>query len=151
MFLYNHPSNKFVAGFIGSPPMNFINVKVEAGTSMLDGGSFKLTPPASHKTYLEKYAGKEIWFGIRAEDLRYVEAPGENSIPFGVKVVEPLGAETMLWLESPQAKELVARVEPKYSFKPGDTVNFQPNMEKAHYVDKEGSEDSILPPPPDTV
>jgi multiple sugar transport system ATP-binding protein len=167
MHLYNYPSNKFVAGFIGSPPMNFINVKVvdedaddlsvnaqgdniSAGNILLDGGNFKINPPAAHKEYLSKYAGKEIWFGIRPEDLRFLETPAqENNIPLTVKVVEPLGAETMLRLQSAQTKEFVARVEPKHSFKLGDTANFQPNMEKAHYFDKDGSEESILPLPPD--
>jgi multiple sugar transport system ATP-binding protein len=60
--LYNHPKNKFVAGFIGSPPMNFLSVKVsqEGGATVLDEGSFKLKAAGKHKAALEKYAGTEV-------------------------------------------------------------------------------------------
>jgi multiple sugar transport system ATP-binding protein len=149
LYLYNNPCNKFVAGFIGSPPMNFLSVKVvdESGAIVLDGGSFKLKPAESHIEYLKKYAGKEIWFGIRSEDLRFVESPApENNMPLVISVVEPLGAETMLWLQSGSAKELVARTGPNYTFKVDDTANFHPDMEKAHYFDRD-SENSILPLP----
>jgi multiple sugar transport system ATP-binding protein len=149
LYLYNNPCNKFVAGFIGSPPMNFLSVKVaeEGGVVILDGGNFKLKSAPSHDEYLKKYTGKEIWFGIRSEDLRFVDSPApENNMPLDISVVEPLGAETMLWLQSGSAKELVARVEPKYTFKVGDTANFRPDMEKAHFFDRD-TENSILPLP----
>jgi multiple sugar transport system ATP-binding protein len=149
LYLYNNPCNKFVAGFIGSPSMNFLGVKVveENGDITLDGGSFKLKPAASHSEHLKKYDGKEIWFGIRSEDLRFVESPvHENNIPLEILVVEPLGAETMLWLQSGNARELAARVKPKYTFKTGDTADFAPDMEKAHFFDRD-SENSILPLP----
>jgi multiple sugar transport system ATP-binding protein len=147
LYLYNNPCNKFVAGFIGSPPMNFLSVKVaeDGGSFVLDGGGFTLKPSASHDEHLKKYAGKEIWFGIRSENLRFTESPApENNMPLVISVVEPLGAETMLWLQSGNAKELVARTEPKYAFKVGGTANFYPDMEKAHFFDRD-TENSILP------
>ena len=71
LYLYNQPINKFVAGFLGTPPMNFMTVKVieEGGQVRIDEGSFKLTPTPAHQALLKNYVGKEISFGIRPEDL----------------------------------------------------------------------------------
>ncbi len=145
LHLYNHPINKFVAGFIGSPPMNFLTVKVleEGGSIVLDEGTFKLKPDAAHVEPLTKYVGKEVFFGIRPEDLTYVEQPAAaNNMPAKVTVVEPLGADIHLWL-TVGTQSLVARTEPQHIFKVGDTVNFVPRMEKARYFDRE-TELSVL-------
>ena len=146
LHLYNHPVNKFVAGFIGSPPMNFLTVKVleEGGSVVLDEGSFKIKPAAAHLEYLKKFSGKEIYFGIRPEDLSYNEKPaGENNIPVNITVVEPLGADIHLWLTTPTKQSLVARTEPHHEFKVGGSAAFTPRLEKARYFDKE-KELSIL-------
>jgi multiple sugar transport system ATP-binding protein len=148
MNLYNYPVNKFVAGFIGSPPMNFLTVKVleKNGSVVLDEGSFELKPLPQHAEYIKSYVGKEIFFGIRPEDMSYVETPAsENNISAKVTVVEPLGADIHLWLTTTGsvAQQMVARTEPHYTFKVGDTVNFTPRLEKARYFDRE-TELSIL-------
>jgi multiple sugar transport system ATP-binding protein len=147
LHLYNYPTNKFVAGFIGSPPMNFLTAKVvEEGSGVaLDEGSFKIKPDAAHFEYLKKYAGKEVFFGIRPEDMTYTASAGDNSFAVKVTVVEPLGADIHLWLTTP-TQPLVARTEPHHTFKVGDTANFIPRMEKARYFDKE-TELAILPGP----
>jgi multiple sugar transport system ATP-binding protein len=145
LFLYNHPVNKFVAGFIGSPPMNFLSVKVgeKGGTVVLEEGSFEIKPAPEHVEYLKKYVGKEVFFGIRPEDLVYAEKPAaENNIPVEISVVEPLGADIHLWLKT-KTQPLVARTEPHHAFKVGDTVNFTPRLDKARYFDKE-TELSVL-------
>jgi multiple sugar transport system ATP-binding protein len=144
LYLYNHPINKFVAGFIGSPPMNFLTVKVaeKGGGVVLEEGSFDLKPAPAHAEYLKKYSGREIFFGIRPEDLSYAEKSADNSFPSKVTVVEPLGADIHLWLTT-ATQPLVARTEPHYAFKVGDTANFVPRMDKARYFDKE-TELSIL-------
>jgi multiple sugar transport system ATP-binding protein len=148
LYLYNHPVNKFVAGFIGSPPMNFILMKVveEGGALFLDEGSFKLRPAAEHAEYLKPYAGKDVYFGIRPEDLLHTEEAGAGIMPLTVSVVEPLGAETTLWLRSGSSQELVARTGPTPVFKIDETVNFKPSMNMARYFDRE-TEFSILPLP----
>jgi multiple sugar transport system ATP-binding protein len=145
LYLYNHPINKFVAGFIGSPPMNFLTVKVveEGGGLLLDEGSFKIKPHASHVDYLKKYAGKELFFGIRPEDLTYSPSgPADNSFPVKITVVEPLGADIHLWLTT-VTQPLVARTEPHHIFKVGDEINFIPHMDKARYFDKD-TEEAVL-------
>jgi multiple sugar transport system ATP-binding protein len=147
LFLYNHPINKFVAGFIGSPPMNFMTVKVreEGSDIILDEGSFKIKSDGSHYEYLKKYIGKEVFFGIRPEDMNYAQSGGDNSMTVKVTVVEPLGADIHLWLTT-ETQPLVARTEPNYTFKVGDTAVFIPRMEKARYFDKE-TELAIVPSP----
>jgi len=147
LYLYNYPENKFVAGFIGSPPMNFLTVKVEedGGLILLDEGSFKIKPDPSHADYLKNYIGKEVFFGIRPEDMDYVESDGNNSFAVKITVVEPLGADIHLWL-STGTQPLVARTEPDHTFAVGDTARFIPRMEKARYFDKE-TEKAIIPGP----
>jgi multiple sugar transport system ATP-binding protein len=147
LHLYNYPSNKFVAGFIGSPPMNFLTVKVldEGGQLVLDEGSFKIKPAQEHIESLKKYVGKEAYFGIRPEDLVYSETPAENGMAVKVTVVEPLGADIHLWLTT-ETQQLVARTEPHYTFKVGDTAIFIPRMDKARYFDRE-TELSIVSDP----
>jgi len=138
LHLYNYPSNKFVAGFIGSPPMNFLMVKVldEGGQLVLDEGSFKIKPAQEHVENLKSYVGKEVFFGIRPEDLVYSANPAEKGMSVKITVVEPLGADIHLWLTT-ETQQLVARTEPQYTFKVGDTAIFIPRMEKARYFDKE--------------
>ena len=146
--LYNHPINKFVAGFIGSPPMNFLTVRVaeKNGAIVLEERSFELKPAAEHISFLKTYAGKEIYFGIRPEELSFVEAPAaENNMAVTVEVVEPLGAETHLWIKT-ETQPLVARTEPHNAFGIGQTINLVPHLDKAQYFDKD-TELSILPEP----
>jgi multiple sugar transport system ATP-binding protein len=147
LYLYNNPNNKFVAGFIGSPPMNFLTVRVleEGGSIVLDEGSFKVKPDASHAPHLKPYVGKEIFFGIRPEDMNYVETSGDNSFSTKITVVEPLGADIHLWLTT-GTQPLVARTEPHHTFKVGDSARFILKMDKARYFNKE-TELAILPGP----
>jgi len=147
LYLYNYPDNKFVAGFIGSPPMNFLTVKVldDGGSVLLDEGTFKIKPDPAHLEYLKPYIDKEIHFGIRPEDMSYTEAAGNNSFSVKITVVEPLGADIHLWL-STGTQPLVARTEPHRTFHVGDDARFIPRMEKARYFDKE-TEIAILPGP----
>ncbi|MDR0662763.1 MAG: sn-glycerol-3-phosphate ABC transporter ATP-binding protein UgpC [Spirochaetaceae bacterium] len=146
--LYNYPANKFVAGFIGSPPMNFLTVTVveEDGGVMLDEGSFRLPAYTEHAEHLKKYADKEVYLSVRPEDLILGGDPeAKNSIPLLVSVVEPLGAETMLRLNT-KTQDLVARMPPNRDFTVNEELRFTPRMENARYFDKE-TEFAILPQP----
>jgi len=147
LYIYNHPVNKFVAGFMGNPRMSFLDVTVrdEGGSVMIDEGSFKINADPSHSAHLKKYVGKKIHFGIRSEDLRLSERNTANSIALKITVVEPLGSEINLRLTT-NTQPLIARTHANPSFKAGDTVYFVPNMDKARYFDFE-TEESILPLP----
>ncbi|MGL4982441.1 MAG: ABC transporter ATP-binding protein [Treponemataceae bacterium] len=135
--LYNHPINKFVAGFIGSPPMNFLNVKIEeeGGKLIANEGNFKISPTAEQSTHLKKYIGKDVYFGIRPEDLIYTDSPDpSNNMKMKISVIEPLGAETHLFLNT-STQHVVARTSPENTCKIGDEINFAPVMEKAKFFD----------------
>jgi multiple sugar transport system ATP-binding protein len=137
--LYNHPINKFVAGFIGSPPMNFLTVKVKKDGSdvVLDEGSFSFKAHPSHAESLARYDGKEVYFGIRPEDLLYKASAEPNTIPVNIIVIEPLGAEIHLSVETAGHQPLVVRTEPDHAFSIGQQVHFLPTQEKARYFDKD--------------
>ncbi len=137
--LYNTPVNRFVAGFIGSPPMNFMKVglKMENGKMIADEGTFRLELTAQQAEALRSYAGRDAIFGIRPEDLVYVEG-GEraNAIPTKVEVVEPLGAEIHLWV-STKNNQVVARVPPRHVFHVGEDAVLKPDLAKIHFFDIE--------------
>jgi multiple sugar transport system ATP-binding protein len=137
--LYNEPANRFVAGFIGSPPMNFMTVKVtvEGGKVMVDEGSFKLEILGRYKEALKAYEGKDVIFGIRPEDLVY-DADGkmDNVFDSNVTVVEPLGAEIHLYVET-KKHTMIAKVAPDHSFHVGDVTKFSVDMEKIVFFDAE--------------
>ncbi|MBU0935054.1 MAG: sn-glycerol-3-phosphate ABC transporter ATP-binding protein UgpC [Spirochaetes bacterium] len=145
LYLYNNPANRFVAGFIGSPPMNFMTVKVTKGDKglILDEGSFQLVPAADHAKYLESYVGKSVTMGIRPEDLHYAEKASTFQIKAKISVVEPLGAEIHLWART-TSNQFVSRVGPQYVLHIGQDVSFDPVMEQARYFDVE-TELSIIP------
>lgn len=140
LFLYNHPINKFVAGFIGSPPMNFLTVTIKKNGDKIiaDEGSFELNPTKEQAEFLKNYVGKEVYFGVRPEDLTYKESPAaENNMQMKVTNKEPLGAETHVFLAT-KGQSIIARVQAsaKESFKLGETVNFVPEMSKCKFFIK---------------
>jgi len=140
LYLYNHPINKFVAGFIGSPPMNFLTVtiKKEGDKIVADEGTFVLVPTAEQQEALKAYVGKDVYFGIRPEDLTYQATPAaENNMQMKVTNKEPLGAETHLFLAT-KGQNIIARVQAstKDSFKLGETVNFKPDMARCKFFAK---------------
>jgi multiple sugar transport system ATP-binding protein len=143
--LYNTPVNRFVAGFIGSPPMNFVkvNLRSEGGKVIADEGSFKIELNAQQAEALRSYVGKDVIFGARPEDLIYTEqAERQNNIGAKVEVVEPLGSEIHLWV-STKNTQIVAKVPPRYSFHVGDAANLHPDINKIHFFDLE-TEKAIL-------
>ena len=148
LYLYNQPVNKFVAGFMGSPPMNFLTVKVteEGGQLYVGEGTFKLRPLPEHISLLKAYVGKEVTLGIRPEDLPVAGQGVDGSggvIPSKVTVVEPLGAEINIYANA-KDQSLTSRVPPHHNYKIGDEVSFAPLMHKARYFDRE-TELAILP------
>jgi multiple sugar transport system ATP-binding protein len=127
--------------------MNFLTAKVgeEDGKVILQEESFKVAATADQAQYLKPYVGKEIYFGIRPENLEFQPTPAaENDMTLKVTTVEPLGATTTLWMNTTENQPLVANTGPDYTFTVDDTVHFAPNMEKARYFDKE-TELAIMP------
>ena len=139
LYLYNHPINKFVAGFIGTPPMNFFKVKIEesAGKIVANEGTFVLNPTDAQAAHLKEYVGKEVWFGVRPEDLVHQETPAkENNMPVKVTNKEPLGADTHIFVQI-QNINIVAKCDPKVNPALGETINFTPKMDRCKFFDAE--------------
>jgi len=137
--LYNLPANKFVAGFIGSPAMNFIRTGVERedGKIALAHKNFRLLVDGPFAKALEPYTGKEIWLGIRPEDirLRSDETQDEHAVIRGiVDVVEPLGAETEIHVRLDDVK-ITARIEGYAPLKPEDPVELEVRTDRLHAFD----------------
>lgn len=142
--LYNTPCNLFVAGFIGSPQMNFMDatVTVSGEDVTLTVGEHVLKVPASKKKALigSNYNGKTVVLGIRPEDVHDSEAFITNSpdsvIRSKIKVYELLGAEVFLYFDV-EGTQMTARVNPRTTLRTGDDAVFALDMEKIHVFDKE--------------
>src|SRR5699024_10559015 len=93
--VYQYPANKFVAGFIGSPPMNFIEGEViETNNNIqIKIKEVKLKLPLDKAKNLKDHIGKKVWFGIRPEDITIGNSDGENTMKGKVKVIEFMGNE----------------------------------------------------------
>lgn len=139
--LYNEPANKFVAGFIGSPAMNFFNVKVDGNRITNSEGLDIVISEGQAKILKETgYQGKEVIFGIRPEDVSsrpiVQEVYPDANVDAEVVVSELLGAETMLYLKLGET-EFAARVDARDFHNPGEKVNLTFNVAKGHFFDAE--------------
>ena len=141
--LYDRPANMFVAGFIGSPAMNFFEAKLERrdGGLLVDVGPFQLPVPARKAEAIASHVGKPIYFGIRPEDIHdahFVPRGVDESarLTTNVTVVEPLGSEVYVYVENGN-KEMTARFDPRTSARIGQPIDIVIDMEKMHIFDRE--------------
>jgi multiple sugar transport system ATP-binding protein len=142
--LYNHPANRFVAGFIGSPAMNFMTVTLrdEGGKIVADEGDSKIVITGRFVNSLRPYVGKEVVFGVRPEDLT-LDEKGGGGIQTKVDIIEPLGAEIHVYV-STKKHQMIARVAPTVQFKVGDSASFTPIIDRVIFFDSE-TEQAINP------
>ena len=138
--VYKNPVNKFVAGFIGSPAMNFINVKLEGGHIVANGLNLKV-PEGALKVLKEKgYDGKELIFGIRPEDVNteaaFLETFPESVVKATISVSELLGSESHLYCQVGD-NEFIAKVDARDYLGTGETIELGFDLNKAHFFDKE--------------
>ncbi|MBQ2940598.1 MAG: sn-glycerol-3-phosphate ABC transporter ATP-binding protein UgpC [Clostridia bacterium] len=145
--LYDHPVNLFVAGFIGSPEMNFINAKLDK-----EGDRVVITFGESHKIYLvegkakqlmdshPEYIGKDVIIGIRPENVHdeenYLATMADSLITVDVDLTESLGADTLLHLDI-DGTHAVARVNPRTKAKAGEKVDVVFDTNRLHIFDKD--------------
>ena len=141
--LYDKPCNMFVAGFIGSPQMNFIN-----GVIIKDGDSYavevgknvvsKIKLPASKN--VADYVGKEVVIGVRPEhifdDKASLESMADSSINVKIEVTEPMGSEKYIYVAY-DGVQIVGRVEPESTTEAGDEIKIAFDANKIHIFDKE--------------
>ncbi len=141
--LYEKPANLFVAGFMGSPQMNFLDatVKVEGNVAnLVEAGKSIPLPAAKSKALIDGgYNGKTVTFGIRPEDVYDSEeflANAPTTFESKVKVYELLGAEVYLYFDLDQFP-ITARVDSRTNARPGDAIKFAFDIDKIHVFDKE--------------
>jgi len=138
--LYHHPKTRFVAGFIGSPAMNFIPAKLEA-----DGGRLTLRlsdklsfpVPDSRSARYRAYAGKDALFGLRPEHItetRGHNGGGGHEFSAVLDVVEPMGMETMVFF-TVDGTEVCGRVEPAAAKAAGEAMPLRANLDHMHLID----------------
>ena len=132
--VYERPANQFVAGFIGSPTMNFLPVEIQGDAASFshDGSSAPLDAAARGR--LKSAAGKGV-LGVRPEHFEVVP-DGTSGIPIQIKLVEPLGSDTLIHFDIAGAAA-IARVDPSLKPKLGDRLSLLPQADKTHLFDIE--------------
>lgn len=145
--LYDKPANLFVAGFIGSPAMNFFpaSLRKDGADLFVDAGEFSIKIPEDRTKIYMPYAGKQVIFGIRPEDIHnpLFAPPGIHAEPVEAKVdvTELMGNEIFLYLVSGK-NNYVARVDPRTRFTIGSKVKVVFNMDNFHIFDPSGDPDN---------
>ncbi len=140
--LYDYPDNIFVAGFIGSPSMNFFNAHLRAddGKLYVDTGSFSVRVPDSRKEAFRTYVNKPVVFGIRPEDIHdpTFAPPGieAQDVDGQIDVTELMGNEVIVYIKNGESS-FVARVDPRTGFRMGEKTKVAFNMGNIHLFDKE--------------
>jgi multiple sugar transport system ATP-binding protein len=143
MALYDRPANLFVARFIGSPAMNFVNIQItsEAGVLTACGPDFAMPLPSAYRIALSAWTGKEVVLGIRPDaihdDAPFVSMHPEWSIDASVDVVEPMGSESYVYFTLDKTS-FVARVAPTSSARVKHRHRLAFNLDKAHFFDAAG-------------
>ncbi len=138
--LYNQPANKFVAGFIGSPAMNFATVTVVDGDGRLTArnAGLEIEMPPAHAARLKGHVGRRLTLGVRPEDLRVASDadPAGLTFPTKVEVVEQLGSEILLDVRVGD-DTMVAAVDPTVRAKVSEQLRLAVNPARLHFFDAE--------------
>ena len=136
--LYDRPANRFVAGFIGSPAMNFIDGTLTEGGLALPGGAVL---PLRHQSPAPE--GSKLTYGIRPEHLQLAPAGAPATIPAVVGVIEPTGLDTTLIVRT-DGGSLTVVLRERVNLWPGDAVALRPIVEHSHLFDDRGNRISTL-------
>jgi multiple sugar transport system ATP-binding protein len=136
--LYNEPANRFVAGFIGSPAMNFMTVRVTEsnGSWWAKNAGVDIKLPAKIAERVQRYAGQQVALGVRPEDIHVATAADPQDLGFEavVEVVEKLGSETLLDV-AVDGETMVASVEPTVRIGVHEKLRLAINPERMHFFD----------------
>ncbi|WP_457089758.1 ABC transporter ATP-binding protein [Microvirga sp. P5_D2] len=130
--LYDRPANRFVAGFIGSPSMNFIDGQLGEGGFVLPSGAVL---PLETRPNLSN--GAKLTYGIRPEHLQLAPAGTPGAIPATVSVLEPTGSDTTLLVKA-EGGGMTVVLRDRVALKPGEAVALKPAAHQAHLFDEQG-------------
>jgi multiple sugar transport system ATP-binding protein len=140
--VYDHPANQYVAGFIGSPAMNFIDCQIRLENDRVYAVSpgMELKVPADKAERIKDRPGQEVVLGLRPEHIIHREAGDqhdpETTFKGSVWVIEPLGSEKLVYIRPENQETLIARLDPHASLKIGDVADFNVRMDLAHMFEK---------------
>lgn len=140
--LYHNPRNVFVAGFIGSPAMNFFDATLrpgDGGNINLETAGFTVQIPASKALPYRDHVGQRVIFGIRPEDIHDAEFLPQGITPATIEstvdVVEQMGNEMILYLTDDKGKTYIARTDPRTRARVGNRMGFAFNVDNLHLFD----------------
>jgi len=139
--LYARPANKFVAGFIGSPAMNFFSGElVQNGTTLFRNKSFTIQIPGNLTKSINGNKSEKIILGVRPEDfsLYSSENKADNSLEALVEVIEPMGSENYLYLKA-EDQDFIIRTSPSTNLKINDKIKLYINLDNIHLFDENSS------------
>jgi multiple sugar transport system ATP-binding protein len=144
MELYNQPVNTFVAGFIGTPPMNIIEARIESGESCVQVtcDCFRVSVPRTLQPFFDAVKDREVLFGIRPENVSAataVKGPDEEntvSVSLVVDIVETLGSHLQIALKCGRDR-LIATADPNAAIRHGDKIPVKLQMDKMHVFEKD--------------
>ncbi len=143
--VYNRPASRFVAGFVGTPPMNFLEGELlaEAARMVFEEGTFRLRLPAAMGAALAGCRGRPVVLGVRPEAMGIAPVgrfAGEaNAIPVQIGVVEPLGEKMDLYVATPRHPHVVARVDARTDLAAGQRTELYVDMSKVHVFEPGGA------------
>ena len=139
--VYDLPSNQFVGGFIGNPPMNFMQGQVqrENGKVHVAIGDFKLQPASMMEPLLRSYDGFPIVVGIRAENMETLNQPADDALKVQVRVVEPLGAQNLLTIKIGEDTVKVS-THPDFRVEPDADVWLRFPADKIRWIDRKSGQ-----------
>jgi multiple sugar transport system ATP-binding protein len=145
--IYNQPRNLFVAGFMGSPPMNFIEVSLREANGRLyaEAQDFRVRVPAARDAALRPYTESKTVLGVRPEHIVLGEAAPEHETGFdaGIDVTEQLGSELLVGVDAAGTEIMVSRVDPQIGLKLHEKVRLSLNPAHLHFFDRD-SEQAIV-------
>ena len=150
--LFDHPTNLFVATFIGTPQMNILKVKLVPREGKMyadfEGNSIRVPDAIVKRMKSDRYIGKEVYLGIRPENMHdeaeFIEANPGSTFTANVEMTELMGSETYLYLSAVGApSNMIARVDPRTHTRMGDTIKIALETARMHLFDAE-TEETIL-------
>ncbi|HEY0792471.1 MAG TPA: ABC transporter ATP-binding protein [Chthoniobacterales bacterium] len=144
--LYNSPINRYVAGFIGSPSMNFLRAHINADGTVFSGDNVCLVLPEKHPALVTRNGIQEAWVGVRPEHLVIERNPDRgtrNVIRGTVEVVEPQGATTILQINIGQEKKIIAQINEQWGREPGEKLTLTVSSELIHVFDSKTDQTCI--------
>ena len=155
--VYDRPINRFVAGFVGTPPMNFFSGKLvnQSGGLYFDEGGTQIRLSDGHASVLGEWVGHDVVLGMRPEGMSLAGqgrfAGRDNILAAQISVVEPLGEKMDIYAETPRHPHIVARVDAQVGIQSGQDVQFHLDVRKLHVFASGEAGANLSSPTPQAV